>query len=223
MLSYTEGVMESIEEEGVLKKATEVGSDEKRDAIFMEKVVYFRNAFGETSRFPITKDKFKNELEVGKYYYIFSENENIKEIYKDEEDLLKNLKSCSLDGNQKGEKGSDKISFSEGCGIVFVLMTFCIMLSVLEVGLSATLLDYYNSLTPLVGEISKPILFKLLGCASVLNFLVLYFLIYSLEKKDNKLKNKLVADFREKMKINSKDENISSDVVLSEKEVMVHQ
>lgn len=223
MLSYTEGIIESIEEEGVLKKATEVGSDEKRDAIFMEKVVHFRNAFGEISRFPITKDKFKNELEVGKYYYVFSENENIKEIYKDEEDLQKNLKSSILDGNQKGEKGSDEVGFSEGCLIILLLTSFCTFLSTLEIGLPAILLNYYNLLTPLVGEMSRALLFKLLVVFSVLNFLGLCYWMRSSEKKELKLKNKIVADFRDKMKIDSEEKNIGSDVVLSKEEVIVHQ
>lgn len=223
MLSYAEGVIESIEEEGVLKKAKEYGSEEKRDAIFMEKIVYFRSALGKITRFAITKDKFKNELEVGKYYYVFSEGENIKEIYNNKEDLEKNLKYGISDGNQKGEKGDNEIGFSEGCAIILLLMSFCIFLSILEVGLPAMLLDYYNLLTPLVGVVSKSTVFKIVGGLSVLNFLGLYCCAHISEKKHNKLRNKLVADFKEKMNIASKDKEIRSDVVLPEKVAVLNQ
>lgn len=223
MLSYIEGVIESIEEEGVLKKAKEDGSEEKRDAIFMEKIIYFRSALGEITRFTITKDKFKNELEVGKYYHVFSEGENIKEIYKDKEDLLKNLKYCSLDGNQKGEEGTDKISFSEGCCIIFLLIVACILLSGLEVGLFSVLLECSRSLSSLFGKINKSEFLSILGGVSVLNSLSLCYWICSSEKKYNKLRNKLVDDFRDKMNINSKDKNISSDVVLPEKVAVLNQ
>lgn len=223
MLSYAEGVIESIEEEGVLKKAKEDGSEEKRDAIFMEKIVYFRSVLGKITRFTITKDKFKNELEVGKYYYVFSEGENIKEIYNDKEDLEKNLKYGSLDGNQKGEKGSDKVGFLEGSFVLFILMCCCVLLSGLEASLFYVLLDYCRSLSPLVGEVSKTVFLSLVGGVSVLNLLTLCYWMSTSEKKELKQKNKLVDDFREKMNITSKDKDIISDVVLPEKVAVLNQ
>lgn len=226
MLSYAEGVIESIEEEGVLKQATEVGSEEKRDAIFMEKVIYFRSSLGDLFKFSITKEKFKNELQVGNYYYLFLKDGNIKEIYKDEEGLKQNLDKGLLQGNQKGNNNSDKISFMENIGIAFIIGFVCFALSVIElslVSLSAILLDSLNIPNAIVEIVRKFGFIESLGCTAILNFFSLVYLRNKASKKELKQRNKLVADFREKMNITSKDKDIIADVVLPEKVAVLNQ
>lgn len=220
MLSYIEGVIEFIEEEGVLKQATEVGSEEKRDAIFMEKIVYFRSALGDLFTFTITKDKFKNELEIGHYYYLFLKDGNIKEIYKDEEGLKQNLDKGLLQGNQKGRDNSDKIGFMGTIGIAFIIGFVCFALSVIElslVSLSAILLDSLNIPNAIVETVRKFGFIESLSCTAILNFFSLVYLCNKASKKELKQRNKLVADFRGRMKIDTQDKNISSNIVLPEK------
>ena len=225
MLSYTEGVIESIEEEGILKKAKEDGSEEKKDAIFMEKIVYFRNALGDLCRFIITNDKFKSELKVGQYYYVFSEGENIKEIYKDERGLTQRLEKNNSQENQTGE--SNTPSISENVYSFFVIAFFCFMFCMLEfclAGIAAKVILYVSGgLSTLKTDLSGTQLLFGAGAGTLLNFLGLIYLCNKGEKKDLRLKNKLVADFREEMKINSKNKDISSDVVLPEKVAVLNQ
>lgn len=225
MLSYTEGVIESIEEEGILKKAKEDGSEEKKDAIFMEKIVHFRNALGDLCRFIITNDKFKSELKVGQYYYVFSEGENIKEIYKDERGLTQRLEKDNSQENQAGESNTPSISENVYC--FFVIAFFCFMFCMLEfclAGIAAKVILYVSGgLSTLKTDLSVTQLLLGAGAGTLLNFLGLIYLCNKGEKKDLRLKNKLVADFREEMKINSKNKDISSDVVLPEKVAVLNQ
>jgi hypothetical protein len=105
-------------------------------------------------------------------------------------------------------------------GIAFIIGFVCLALSVIElslVSLSAILLDSLNIPNAIVETVRKFGFIESLSCAAILNFFSLVYLCNKASKKELKQRNKLVADFRERMKIDPQDKNISSNIVLPEK------